>query len=410
MKKTLTSLAFLLFIISSLTGQLRPGYIVNNSGDTIRGFIYSEGSLNNSFRCKFISLPDSIEHNYLPGEIKMFRINNGKCFSSSDILINGKRTTIFLEWLIKARVSIFTYTSPGMGSRYFLQVQGDSLRELINTVKTIERIPKGNVVAIDQANTYLHERKEYVGTLLLAFRDCPSIFPVVQNTILSSKPLIKISKLYQSRTCPGEECLVFEDKERATSIEIGASVNFASSKLMLNNGLPELAIPALSPGIGIGFNFSNLGIVSRKFSLSVRFAYYSLKYVYDSTLYFAESGDICKLYLLSIPLQVNYAFSYGKFTPVLSLGVSTNFRFGYKQYDRGTVNYITKSYDYFEGMSLFQPAVNAGFGFRYSLKPKTVLNLKFDFEHAFRFFGTRPGDYSYNNNIFISASIYYRIK
>jgi len=213
------SVIVLLFVLTA-TSQRKPGFIIDNKGDTIHGFINSESSIRNSKKCLFTDPRDNAEHEYMPGQIGLYRFDNGKCYSSDEILINGTKSKVFLEWVLKGQVSLFTYTTTGMKSRYFIKAKGDSLVELKNTTTTIEKVKETSVVAIDMPTTYQHDRNEYIGSLLLAFRDCPSIFPIVRNTPLSEKPLIRVSKLYQAKTCPGEECIEFEDKTRNAKAEV----------------------------------------------------------------------------------------------------------------------------------------------------------------------------------------------
>lgn len=115
---------------------------------------------------------------------------------------------------------------------------------------------------------------------------------------------------------------------------------------------------------------------------------------------------ICNIKYLRIPWQINYRFSYNKFSPYISLGATTNMRFDCKSYNPYLVNMITKVYSYKEGMSDFQAGLDAGMGFRYSISPKTSINIKFDYEHAFRFFGRFNADKSYTDNMIIEASLF----
>jgi hypothetical protein len=340
-------------------------------------------------------MPDSTEHTYYPGEIKAFRFIDSKYFTSSEIPVNGETKKVFLEWLIKGRASILTYTTAKMKSRYFIKLENDSLYELINTTSTISRVNPKDVVS-KYETTYEHERKEYVGALLNYFKDCPSISHDIENTSLSSKPLIKIAKEYHERTCKTEDCIIFEDNHRASGFEVGVSVSQLFSQFRANNGIPEKAPLTGSPGFGISINISNLPLVSSKFSFSTGVSFYSLTYRYD-TIYIYTENRLCSLKYLRIPWQINYKFSYHRFSPYIALGVTTNLRFDYKSYNPDLVNMITKVYSYNEGMSDFQAGLDAGLGFRYSISPKTSVNIKFDYEHAFKFYGHFNADKSYTN-------------
>jgi hypothetical protein len=402
-------LILFLTLNSSVYSQYRKGYIIDNKNDTASGFIDFEGSLSNSVHCKFISMPDSMEHTYYPGEIKAFRFIDSKYFTSSEIPVNGETKKVFLEWLIKGRASILTYTTAKMKSRYFIKLENDSLYELINTISTISRVNPKDVVS-KYVTTYEHERKEYVGALLNYFKDCPSISRDVENTSLSSKPLIKIAKEYHERTCKTEDCIIFEDTHRTSAFEFGVSLSQFFSQLRLNNGLPENAPLSGSPGIGIIVNISNLPLVSSKFSFSTGVSFYSLTFRYDSSSYLYTDNRIGSFKYLRIPWQLNYKFSYNKFSPFIALGVTTNLRLDYKTDNKHLVDMVTRTINYKDGISDFQIGLDAGLGFRYSISPKTSVSIKLDYEHAYRFFGRLISDKSFNSNGIIEASFFYRLK
>jgi len=408
MKKAVLFVLVLLSLTSTLSGQFKPGYIIGNNSDTTYGYINFEGSALNCSHCSFKSTPESEEHVYYPGEIKAFRFQGSKYFMTATIKENDGSKKVFLEWMVKGRASILSYNSLNMKTRFFFLPENDTLTELVNTTKTIMR--KDEKSTHTQDILYEHSQNEYIGTLLYYLRDCPSITNNIQTTALSNGPLIRIAKKYQEKTCPGTDCELFEDKERALRVEAGASLSYIFSQLKLDNGLPENAPLISSPGFGIAVYLSNLPLLSPKFSFSARMDYYSLTYTYDTNLYYISDNRICSIKYLRIPWQINYTFSYNKFSPYIALGVSTNMRFGYKEYDKDLVDFVSYHFKYDQGMSDFQMGLNAGLGFRYSLSPKTALNIKFDYEHAFRFLGTYIGEKSYNNNIYIAASVFYRLK
>ncbi len=406
MKRAVLFVLVLLSLTSTLPGQFKPGYIIGNNNDTTYGYIKYEGSALNCDHCRFMSMPDSSEHVYSPGEIKAFRFQGSKYFMTATIKENDGSKKVFLEWMVKGRASILSYNSLNMKTRFFFLPENDTLTELVNTTKTIMR--KDEKSTHTQDILYEHSQNEYIGTLLYYLRDCPSITNNIQTTALSSGSLIKIAKKYQEKTCPGTECELFEDKDRSLRVEAGASLSYMFSQLRLNNDVLEKVPLTGSVGFGIGVNISNLPLVSPKFSFSARMDYYSLTYSYDISTY--SDNRFCSVKYLRIPWQINYTFSYKKFSPYIALGVSTNMRFGYKEYDKGLVNLVTEHYSYNEGMSDFQIGLDAGLGFRYSISTKTAINIRCDYAHAFNFFGTYTGEQSYNNNIFIEGSIYYRLK
>ena len=406
MKTLYLSLLITFLWSNSLFSQFRNGYIIKNDNDTIYGFIDFEGSIQNSDHCKFKTLPDSPAEIYYPGDIKAFRFLGSKYFSTSEIKINNKIKKVFLEWLIKGRASILTYSSNNMNPRYFILPERDSLYELQNSINIFERMDKGVMT------TYQTTKKEYVGTLLYYLKDCPSISHDIESTDLSSKPLIKIAKEYHEITCKNEECIVFEDKSRKLKYESGFSLGFLNSQLRINTDVPERVYLSQSVGFGVALNISNLPLVSPKFDFGTQIMYYDVLYSYnlEEGLHWGTTENrIYHIKYLRIPWQLNYRFSYDKLTTFVSLGLTTNMRLDYTGYNQYLLNYVTSHYNYNLGLSLCQVGINSGIGLKYQISRRVSINMKFDYERGIRFFGTYPKDHSFLNNFIAQSSIMFKM-
>ena len=403
MKNLCLLLTTIFMSVPPILAQSQLGYIIENNNDTIYGNIEFEGSIINSGQCKFISLTDNTPHIYYPGDIKAFRFNEGKYFISREIQVNDKMQTVFLEWLIKGKASILSYT-PMRSNRYFLLTESDSLIELSNNTQNIER----------GTTSYNVKRHEYIGTLKVQFKDCPSIQEDIDKIALTSKSLIKITKEYNDRTCPGENCLIFEDKNRKVRFQAGLSLCHISSQLNLNNGTDAKISLSNSMGVGLDINITNLPLLSPKFSLSSQVMYYGILYRYESPTYsWIDETRLFHIDHLRIPFQLNYKLLYKKFTPFFSLGITTNLRFEYKPYNNYLIDFITLNYY----SSNTEPVIkstsiglNGGLGLQYQLTNYAIIKLKLDYEYGTRFFGTSVSDYSYTNNFYIQTSVLFNIK
>jgi hypothetical protein len=410
--KTIYLICLVTFLFNySLFSQLKNGYIIDNKNDTIYGYIDFEGSIKNSGHCSFKSAPDSPAQIYYPGEIKEFRFLNGKYFSTTEIIVNNKPKKVFIEWLIKGKASILSYTQLNTNVRYFILIGQDSLYELKNSSQIIEREDKTQTLTHNYVS-YDRQNKEYVGTLLYYLKDCPSISGDIENMSFGSKSFIKVAKKYHEKTCPNEKCLVFEDKNRKLKFEIGGSVSYLFSQFRLNNDIPEKINTPQSTSFGIGLNISNLPVVSPKFSFSAQIIYYDLQYNYDISglpSYLYTENRLYYVKVLRVPWQLNYNFSTKAFSPFISAGLTTNFRMKQTDYNQNLINYVTRFYDYWLGLRTFQIGFNSGLGFKYLILPKTTVSLRFEYEYANRFFGTYASDHSLNNNFFIQASVFYKL-
>ncbi len=410
MKKYITrliciTLLSILILQGSAYSQSRKGYIITNENDTIYGNIEFEGSITNSYQCRFTSSIDNNAHIYYPGDIKGFRFIDGKYFTSDEIMIEGQLKRVFLEWLIKGKASLLTYSPHDTDIRYFLVSEPDSLRELKNTKHLV----------VSNGSTYDLQKKEYVGLMLSLFRDAPSIADDIRNVNFSTKPLIKITKEYHELTCPNEECLVFEDKTRKVKYAIGVIVSMQFSQVRFNDkSVEEKAYTTNSFGFGLALDMSNLPLVSPKFSISTGALYYSMVYKYDiegMPYYITDVGDnrICEFKNIKIPFQFNYSFLNNRFTPFISAGLFLNMRLGYKEFNKYLVYYVTAhtAGGYNLGMAAFQAGLTPGLGLKYSLSVGSILKIKVDYEYGFRFYGKSIKDHSNTNNYIIQASYLY---
>jgi hypothetical protein len=290
-------------------------------------------------------------------------------------------------------------------------MEQNPLYELKNSSQIISREDETQVITHNSV-LYDHQNKEYIGTLLYYLQDCPSVSSEIENMSFGSKSLIKVAKEYHEKTCPNEECLVFVDNNRKLKYEIGGSVSYLFSQLRLKNDIAEKINIPTTLAYGIGFNISNLPIISPKISFSAQIMYYNLLYTYDTKelpSYVYAENRLYYLNVLRIPWQLNYNFSNKALSPFISIGLTTNFRLSHTEYNQYLINYVTTHYSYQLGLRTIQVGINSGFGLRYLVLPKTSISVKFEYEYGARFLGTYPADHSLNNNYFIQASIFYKL-
>ena len=92
MEKTVLIVCSLFFSVAFSVAQTnpKPGYIVTNEGDTIRGMVDFRTNDIMSKRCDFQANGEGEFKTYVPGEIRSFRFeHNGKYFVSRRFEING---------------------------------------------------------------------------------------------------------------------------------------------------------------------------------------------------------------------------------------------------------------------------------------------------------------------------------
>lgn len=401
MKKTLLITLLSIFLDQLCISQFKAGYIINNSNDTIPGYIKWEGSAINSSQCEFKREPDGESQVYKPGEISAFRFYDSKYFSTWELQTDNQTKKVFIEWLLKGRASLLAYSGSVPVIKYYLISEEGVLTELTNSTH----------VFVKDRVSYERKKQEYINTLLFNFRDCPTLDTKIKATPFKSKSLIGITKEYHELTCKTEDCIVFEEKNRDLIFEWGIYAAFLNSQWILNSELPEKVYPLKIMGYGIAVNINNLPALSPKFSAKIDFALSNSLYRYDTlniTYPLIKDDKILKITNAKIPVQLSYRFTQNKFSPYLSAGGTLNLRFAYKQYDKYLVDMITHSTysnHYSSEISPIQFGYTAGLGFELLSSQNHRFTLGYNFEYCPRLFGTFPEDHSriINNNINLRA-------
>ena len=207
MKPIKLLLAGFLFLTSLLNAQTDylPGYIINNSGDTILGEINYLGDLKMSKICEFRDAEKKITE-YSPNDILGFRFKEGKYYVSKEV----DNTKIFLEYIIKGRVNIY-YMANDKGWHYYIDKQHMRLSEIFyeEDIKNIDNI------------LYEYSSTKHYGILASYMQDDPEIQKRIQRIrIPQRKNLIKLAEEYQNDTDAGKKCIVFEKKRPLIKVSV----------------------------------------------------------------------------------------------------------------------------------------------------------------------------------------------
>jgi hypothetical protein len=395
---------FVLFINISLKAQFKEGYVITNTNDSVYGLIKSDGAISNSYFCKFKRNIGDKETTYYPSDIHSFRFLEGKYFISKTVKIDSTYKRVFLEWLIKGKANILTYSGDASEIRFYLNLDADSLIELKNTKSIIG----------DQ----YYERKEYRG-ILNYYLQKAEIKSQIDRTQFFRNSLIDVAKEYHIKVCQNEECIVFESKNQI-KVGIGLSLATYNSKLTLNNYIPEKAGVNSSLGYALSFNFSNFNLFSPRFSVQTGIEYHHIKSRYlDNSLRFlmvdssvneynnittyydtikisSDNNLICKFDLIRLPLTLRYTFHFKKIQPFIGIGFSSNFRLNRKMGFSYLQNYVQDVSN--SKIFIYQCNFMANAGIKMKLSTKLGIFFDAEYEYGTRFFGNYAKDYSHTTN------------
>ncbi len=355
--------------------DFRNGYIINNSYDTIYGFIDYKGNKANAKQCTFRENLDSYNQIYTPDELIGYRFTNSKYYESKSFMIENEPKQLFLEYLISGIVDIYYYRDD-KGEHYFLDDKSGDLHELKNEEKEIY---------VNNTN-YLKESKEYIGVLKATFKESPSIYKRLDNAQLNHKSLITLAHDYHNEVCTDEACIIFEKKLIKRKYKYGFVLGmndlsitqikeFVGEYYYLNNSQYEYDF---SPSLGLYYkvNMPNLnerlffqyeGTYSRT-NLKISNSYISI----DSFLNYLNTISLIQNTLKNLAV-IKYEFPNGKIKPVFQFGGFVNYVFK-TEYNRDIeVKFLSSGETYYTDYSNNNPFSKIDFGFN------SGIGLKMDF-------------------------------
>lgn len=250
--KHLKIVLFTLFILTvgSLKAQinLRPGYIITNTNDTITGFIDFRTDQRNAQQCFFKEKETGNVTTYHPGEIYAYRFtDDGKFYITRTLTIREKEHTLFLEYIIQGIISLYYYF--GDKAYYFFELEDGNMIE-------ISQQHDNRIVVADGKKGYKQDLR-YIGKLNYVFKKSPKVQKKTSQLQLGKYALADLTKTYHYEICEtGEKCIQFEslkDKKFITlsyTPTVGIKHHTYTSKGMnLSWALDKMQ--SLSPAVGI---------------------------------------------------------------------------------------------------------------------------------------------------------------
>jgi hypothetical protein len=278
-------IAHLLLITGLINAQtdFRSGYIIVNQEDTLSGMIDYRGDVLMGEKCRFKFNETEEIIIYNPNDIVGFKFNDGKYFVSKEI--DGKR--LFLEFLIKARVSVF-YIRDDKGNHYYLDKEDIGLTEM--------PYEEDQIVKNNQA--YFNTTTKHIGVLNYYMQDAPDF----QSKIFSmGEPnhvnLIKLAKDYNFKICKEDNCIIYEKILPIFKLSLEPFIRFAK----------------------YNSEYSYYGTIHEYgLNLYLWMPHSSEKLSFKTGLIYVKvnNGHFYKM-----PLQFQYLYPSGRFRPKANIGV-----------------------------------------------------------------------------------------
>ena len=104
----------------------KPGYIITNAGDTIRGTIDFRTNEILSKKCVFWANGEGESKTYSPGDIESFRFDhNGKYFVTRRLNINGDPQLYFAEFMVQGKMNLYCVADKYVEYFFFEREDGE---------------------------------------------------------------------------------------------------------------------------------------------------------------------------------------------------------------------------------------------------------------------------------------------
>ena len=346
----------LLFILALLLNQnlfaqkhYLEGFIVQNSGDSIRGFIDYGNWNDNPDYINFRSTQDAETIKYLPHEISAFGVAN-ELFESSfiyheisprstailkfnpDLVLDQKQ--VFLRILFKGEKTLASYKTHSGIDNYYIHY-GDKYELLI--FKKYFQIIDGNKV--------IKTNKKYIGQLSLYLNDCSEISSKIASVLYSEASMIKLFHSYYKNCNQGSQIHIakIENDIFNWSVLVGATHQTLSFyNYIVRNDTYEMS-PYVSFVVGgaVDITFKRS---FKHWSLNNELLLSYIKTEGESPLvdYYIYNYELDFTYL-SMNNMFRYQYEFGQFQVFANFGITNGYAISFSS--------VEKRYNTFNGQT-----------------------------------------------------------
>ena len=191
----------------------KPGYIITNDGDTIRGILDFRTNEKLSKQCEFWANGGSEGKTYKPGDIEGFRFdNNGKYFVTRRLNVSGTPQLYFAEFMVQGKMNLYC-VADDYDEYFFFEREDGEMAQLTN---------RGFLTSssIDDEKGRLQEKKEQYGKVKILLKDSWKACEDMSEKDMSRKKLVKVVRDYHNDVCTdGSSCMVYEYKEESDKVK-----------------------------------------------------------------------------------------------------------------------------------------------------------------------------------------------
>jgi hypothetical protein len=295
--------------------NFRPGFIVQLSGDTLRGEVDSRGEQRMSTSCLFRTASDPTQRSYVPTDLKAYGFTKGARYESCLMPAASAPTTLFLQVLAQGKSTLYTHTDEESRTRYFFRINSGTVVEL---EQTVQKVQKGGITMQEQAYPFRQ-------TLSQAFSDCFAVQPMLSKAVLSDSKLVAIFDRYN--TCDVTSPAPTASAVRVGKLRFGVVIGGQRANSTLEDAGKEVEVKSsLRSLIGMGLLFHPASFNNKlAFRLEALYQTQVLKGDYErKTLVMNYYEADISLKTLRVPIMLRYTLLLGKVQPYIQAGVMTS--------------------------------------------------------------------------------------
>lgn len=322
MRKSIIS--FLLAIVATATmaqTNPKPGYVITNTGDTIRGVIDFRTNEKLSKQCEFWANGEKEVKVYQPGDIEGFRFdNNGKYFVARRLNVTGTPELYFAEFMVQGKMNLYCVTYK-TDEYYFFEREDGEMAELTNRYTSYMSID----AAVQGTKDIVKEKKRQYGKVKMLLQQSKSAVADMDDNNMTRKKLVNVVRDYHNEVCTdGSSCMVYEYNEKTdrvkTHLKAFAGFAYYSTEMTDMQSDQDMNFPGSTYEIGVGVEI-DLERVMKDFSVEFGLG---LTPKYKST---CEEEGVDKTYsytyeksILTFAVGGVKRFGNGKIRPIVRAG------------------------------------------------------------------------------------------
>ena len=322
MRKSIIS--FLLAIVATATmaqTNPKPGYVITNTGDTIRGVIDFRTNEKLSKQCEFWANGEKEVKVYQPGDIEGFRFdNNGKYFVARRLNVTGTPELYFAEFMVQGKMNLYCVTYK-TDEYYFFEREDGEMAELTNRYTSYMSID----AAVQGTKDIVKEKKRQYGKVKMLLQQSKSAVADMDDNNMTRKKLVNVVRDYHNEVCTdGSSCMVYEYNEKTdrvkTHLKAFAGFAYYSTEMTDMQSDQDMNFPGSTYEIGVGVEI-DLERVMKDFSVEFGLGFTPK---YKST---CEEEGVDKTYsytyeksILTFAVGGVKRFGNGKIRPIVRAG------------------------------------------------------------------------------------------